>query len=135
MHVTKNFLFAVVSAGLASVSGAAPAPAPAADAGPTANAVRSPGLHEVVPVGTPYEIKWDLTPYKDGTVSLTLLKGPASNAAPYMDIVSNTTNDGSYTWTPPNTIPDSNGDTGYGIMLVVDANGAYQYTTQFGISN
>ncbi|KAL1643772.1 hypothetical protein SLS58_004788 [Diplodia intermedia] len=133
MHATKNILFAILSAGLATVSRAAPTPA--ADAGPTANAVRAPGLHEVVPVGSPYEIKWDLTPYQGGTVSLMLLKGPASNAAPYMSIVNNTANDGSFQWTPPNTLPDSNGDTGYGIMLTVDANGAYQYTTQFGISN
>ncbi|KAB2579321.1 putative gpi anchored serine-threonine rich protein [Lasiodiplodia theobromae] len=127
MLVTKNFLLATLSAGLAAVA--------RADDGPTANAVRVPGLHDIVPVGSPYEIKWDLTPFQGGTVSLTLLKGPSTNAVPYLSIVNGTENDGSYMWTPPTSIPDSNGDTGYGIMLVIDQNGAYQYTTQFGISN
>ncbi|KAF4304915.1 putative gpi anchored serine-threonine rich protein [Botryosphaeria dothidea] len=129
MYFSTNSVLALLATTLASV-------AHAADAGPPANAVRVPGLHDIVPVGSPYEIKWDAdTPYSGGTVSLTLLKGPATNAAPYQEIVKNTTNSGSYTWTPAKDIPDSNGDTGYGIMLTIDANGAYQYTTQFGISN
>ncbi|EOD48326.1 GPI anchored serine-threonine rich protein [Neofusicoccum parvum] len=128
MYTTKDFLLTILAASMATVV--------RADNGPTANAVRIPGLHDIVPVGSPYEIKWDAdTPYTGGTVSLTLLKGPSTNAVPYLSIVNSTENDGSYMWTPPATLPDSNGDTGYGIMLVIDSNGAYQYTTQFGISN
>lgn len=108
----------------------------AADAGPTANAVRLPGLGDIVPVNEKFTIKWDAdTPYSGGTVSLILLKGPSTNAVPFQTIVEGTENDGAFDWWPGDDIPDSNGDTGYGIKLVVDANGAYQYTTQFGISN
>ncbi|KAH7043786.1 Ser-Thr-rich glycosyl-phosphatidyl-inositol-anchored membrane family-domain-containing protein [Macrophomina phaseolina] len=128
MHFSSNSLLTLLATSLATVT--------RADNGPTANAVRVPGLHDIVPVGLPYTIKWDAdAPYVGGTVSLTLLKGPSTNAVPYLSIVNGTTNNGSYTWNVPTTLPDSNGDTGYGIMMVIDANSAYQYTTQFGISN
>ncbi|KAK7713140.1 hypothetical protein SLS57_007470 [Botryosphaeria dothidea] len=129
MVASNDFsLFALFTAGLAALV--------SADAGPTANAVRLPGLHDIVPAGERYDIKWDATtPYSGGTVTLVLLKGPSTNAVPIQTIVSNTENDGSYEWYPSTDLEDSNGDTGYGIKLIIDANGAYQYTTQFGISN
>ncbi|OJD36663.1 mmc protein [Diplodia corticola] len=121
-------LFALFTAGLAALV--------RADDGPTANAVRLPGLGDIVPAGERYDIKWDAaTPYAGGTVTLILLKGPSTNAVPIQTIVAGTENDGSYEWYPSADLEDSNGDTGYGIKLVIDANGAYQYTTQFGISN
>ncbi|KKY19466.1 putative gpi anchored serine-threonine rich protein [Diplodia seriata] len=121
-------LFALFTAGLAALV--------RADEGPTANAVRLPGLGDIIPAGERYDIKWDAaTPYAGGTVTLILLKGPSTNAVPIQTIVAGTENDGSYEWYPAADLEDSNGDTGYGIKLVIDANGAYQYTTQFGISN
>ncbi|KAL1624782.1 hypothetical protein SLS56_007582 [Neofusicoccum ribis] len=129
MVANKDFsIFALFTAGLAALV--------RADDGPTANAVRLPGLGDIVPVGERYDIKWDAdTPYAGGTVTLVLLKGPSTNAVPFQTIVAGTENDGSYEWYPSTDLEDSNGDTGYGIKLIIDANGAYQYTTQFGISN
>ncbi|KAK0665004.1 Clock-controlled protein 6 [Lasiodiplodia hormozganensis] len=129
MVASNDFsLFALFTAGLAALV--------RADDGPTANAVRLPGLGDIVPAGERYDIKWDAdTPYAGGTVTLILLKGPSTNAVPIQTIVAGTENDGSYEWYPSTDLEDSNGDTGYGIKLVIDANGAYQYTTQFGISN
>lgn len=74
---------------------------------------------------------WD--PTTPGTVTLVLLKGPATDAVPQYAIVEKTPNDGSYQWSPSTDLAP--GDTGYGIQLIDDATGQYQYTTQFGISN
>lgn len=97
---------------------------------PTGNPIRSPGLHEQVPEGAPYQIKWEPTLGK--RVSLVLLRGPSSNVKPLETIVENIPNTGSYTWTPgTNLTPDT---THYGLLLVVEGTGAYQWSTQFGIS-
>ncbi|KAI9888518.1 MAG: hypothetical protein M1814_006852 [Vezdaea aestivalis] len=99
---------------------------------PSGNPITKPGLNEIVPVGTPYTITWTAT--TPGTVTLLLLRGPSTNVVPIgPPIVEAIANTGTYQWTPPATLePDT---TRYGIQLIVDSNGAYQYTSQFGISN
>ncbi|GKZ32499.1 hypothetical protein AbraIFM66950_001960 [Aspergillus brasiliensis] len=98
---------------------------------PTGNAILTPELNQVVPAGTPFEITWD--PTTSGTVSLVLLRGPSSNVVPIQTIVENIDNSGSYSWTPSTSLePDT---THYGILLVVEGTGQYQYSVQFGISN
>ncbi|KAL2218904.1 GPI anchored serine-threonine rich protein [Thermoascus aurantiacus ATCC 26904] len=98
---------------------------------PTGNAIIYPGLNEQVPVGKPYTITWK--PTTPGNVSLVLLRGPSTNCVPLMTIVEDIPNTGSYVWTPPTTLePDV---THYGMLLVVEGTGQYQYSTQFGISN
>jgi hypothetical protein len=48
-------------------------------------------------------------------------------------IIENLDNTGTYVWTPSTDLqPDT---TGYGIQLICDDTGAYQYSAQFGISN
>lgn len=74
-------------------------------------------------------------PTTEGTVTLVLLKGPSTNAVPQYAIVEAIPNTGNYIWTPATDLAPTSGDTGYGIQLIVDATGQYQYTTQFGISN
>lgn len=97
---------------------------------PSGNAITSPGLNEQVPEGAPYEIKWEPTLGK--RVSLVLLRGPSTNVKPLETIVENIPNSGHYTWTPgTNLTPDT---THYGLLLVVEGTGAYQWSTQFGIS-
>ncbi|KAF2816586.1 uncharacterized protein BDZ99DRAFT_139564 [Mytilinidion resinicola] len=96
-------------------------------------AVRTPGLAEIVPVGTPYKITWDVTKPEQKTVTLVLLRGPSTNIKYLSTIVEDTPNTGSFEWTPSTSLePDT---THYGIQLIVDADGEYQYTSQFGISN
>ncbi|KAJ5231668.1 Ser-Thr-rich glycosyl-phosphatidyl-inositol-anchored membrane family-domain-containing protein [Penicillium citrinum] len=98
--------------------------------GPQGNAVRAPGLNDQVPEGAPYEIKWD--PTLGDKVSLVLLRGPSSNVKPLETIVENIDNTGHYTWTPGyNLTPDT---THYGLLIVVEGTGAYQWSSQFGIS-
>lgn len=78
-------------------------------------------------------MRWD--PTTKGTVTLVLLKGPSSNAVPQYPIVEKTENDGTFVWTPSDSLVPTDGAEGYGIQLIDDATGQYQYTTQFGISN
>ena len=95
------------------------------------NPFLTPGLSDVVPVGIPYTVTW--TPTTEGTVTLVLLKGAAENAAPQYAIAEGVPNEGHATWTPSESLAP--GEVGYGIQLIDDATGQYQYTTQFGISN
>lgn len=101
---------------------------------PSGNPIYTPGLNQIVPVGQPFQITWDPTTPQD-TVTLVLLKGPSTNAVPQYPIIENLPNTGTFTWIPSVELADSAGPTGYGIQLIDDATGAYQYSTQFGISN
>lgn len=52
---------------------------------------------------------------------------------PISCIVDGAPNSGKFVWTPPTTLePDV---THYGLQIIVDGTGQYQYSTQFGISN
>ncbi|RHZ63627.1 GPI anchored serine-threonine rich family protein [Aspergillus thermomutatus] len=98
---------------------------------PSGNAIVKPGLNELVPAGKPYTIEWD--PTTKGPVSLVLLRGPSTNVVPIETLADSIPNSGSFSWTPSTSLePDT---THYGIMLVVESTGQYQYSTQFGISN
>ncbi|GIJ85933.1 hypothetical protein Asppvi_004804 [Aspergillus pseudoviridinutans] len=98
---------------------------------PSGNAIVKPGLNEQVPAGKPYTIEWD--PTTTGPISLVLLRGPSNNVLPIATLADNIPNSGSFSWTPSTSLePDT---THYGLMLVVDGTGQYQYSTQFGISN
>jgi len=98
---------------------------------PSGNPISQPGLGAIVPVGTPYTITWN--PTTAGTVTLVLLRGPSTNVVPLYPIAEKIANTGVYVWTPSAALqPDT---THYGIQLIVDATGQFQYTTQFGISN
>ncbi|EAW17793.1 GPI anchored serine-threonine rich family protein [Aspergillus fischeri NRRL 181] len=98
---------------------------------PTGNAILKPGLNELVPAGKQYTIEWD--PTTTGPVSLVLLRGPSTNVVPIETLADSIPNSGSFSWTPSTSLePDT---THYGLMLVVEGTGQYQYSTQFGISN
>lgn len=98
---------------------------------PTGNAITNPGLHDLVAAGKPYTIKWE--PTTEGSVSLVLLRGPSTNAQPIHTLAEAIDNSGHFAWTPsaelePDTIH-------YGLLLVVEGSGQYQYSTQFGMEN
>ncbi|OAX82462.1 hypothetical protein ACJ72_03194 [Emergomyces africanus] len=123
-----KFVAAVFTA-FAALAAAATEPDYSQD--PTGNPIASPGLNEIVPAGKSYTIKWQ--PTTDGEVSLILLRGPSNNVKPIGIIADSIKNDGSYEWTPST---DLEGDVShYGILLVVEGIGQYQYSTQFGIKN
>ncbi|CRL17969.1 unnamed protein product [Penicillium camemberti] len=97
---------------------------------PTGNAISSPGLNEIVPEGKTYTIKW--TPTTTGPISLVLLRGPSTNVVPLKTLAESIPNSGEFKWTPGS---DLEADvTHYGLLLVVEGTGQYQYSTQFGLS-
>ncbi|KAF3933200.1 hypothetical protein ABW20_dc0103955 [Dactylellina cionopaga] len=95
------------------------------------NPIFTPNSGDIVPAGKAYKITWG--PTETGTVSIILLRGPSSNAVPLYPIIEKLPNTGSYIWTPKTDLtPDTSR---YGLQLIIDSNGQYQYSTQFGISN
>ncbi|ODQ55219.1 hypothetical protein SAICODRAFT_16983 [Saitoella complicata NRRL Y-17804] len=95
------------------------------------NAIYTPGLNQQVEAGSPFTITWD--PTTEGTVTIVLLRGPSENILPLYAIVENLANTGRYDWTPSTALePDT---THYGLQLIVDSDGNYQYSTQFGVVN
>ena len=98
---------------------------------PTGNTIAKPGLHDIVTADKPYTIEWK--PSTEGPVSLVLLRGPSTNVKPLTTLAESIDNSGSYEWTPSTDLePDT---THYGLMLVVEGTGQYQYSTQFGVDN
>ena len=66
-------------------------------------------------------------------MSLLLLRGPSNNVVPLgAPIVVGIPNSGSFVWTPASSLEADT--THYGIQLIDDITGQYQYSTQFGIS-
>ncbi|KAI5811834.1 GPI anchored serine-threonine rich protein [Pyronema omphalodes] len=122
----KYSLFAIAAAIISSVQALT---TPVGE--PTGNPIHTPGMNDIVVAGKPYTITW--TPTSSGPISLVLLRGPSSNVKPIATIIESIPNSGSYTWTPSTSLEDD--VTHYGIQLIQDNTGAYQYSTQFGVSN
>ncbi|KAF7166275.1 hypothetical protein CNMCM5623_000032 [Aspergillus felis] len=124
-----RFSIASVVSCLAALAMAATKPDYTHDA--SGNPILKPGLNEQVPAGKPYTIEWQ--PTTTGPISLVLLRGPSNNVLPIATLADSIPNSGSFSWTPSTSLePDT---THYGLMLVVEGTGQYQYSTQFGISN
>ncbi|EYE94392.1 GPI anchored serine-threonine rich protein [Aspergillus ruber CBS 135680] len=98
---------------------------------PSGNAITKPGLNDLVTAGKPYTIEWD--PDTKGPISLVLLRGPSTNVQPIDTLAEAIDNSGHFDWTPSSELePDT---THYGLMIVVEGSGQYQYSTQFGVKN
>lgn len=98
---------------------------------PSGNSIAKPSLAEQVPAGEAYTVTWQ--PTTPGKVSIQLLRGPSTNVKPIALIADAIDNTGSFQWTPPTSL--ENDVTHYGLRLVVEGTGQYQYSTQFGIKN
>lgn len=99
---------------------------------PSGNPINRP-LNENVPACKAFTIQWQ--PTTPNTVSLLLLKGPPTNVVKFGPaIAEGIRNSGSFVWTPSADLESFDGITGYGIQLIDDITGQYQYSTQFGIS-
>lgn len=97
---------------------------------PLGNPISAPVV-EIVPACTAYTIKW--TPTTPNTISIVLLRGPSTNVVPHgAPLAEGIANSGSFVWTPASSLE---ADTSrYGLQLIDDITGQYQYSTQFGIS-
>jgi hypothetical protein len=100
---------------------------------PKGNAITRP-LNEVVPACKQFTITWQ--PTTPNTVSVLLLKGPSNNVVKFGPaLAEGIANSGSLAWTPAGDLPTTDGSpTGYGIQIIDDVTGQYQYSTQFGIA-
>jgi Ser-Thr-rich glycosyl-phosphatidyl-inositol-anchored membrane family len=81
----------------------------------------------------PHLPETDLNPHVD-RVTLLLLRGPSTNVVPILTIAENIPNTGSYVWPSVPTTLEAD-VTGYGIQLIVEGTGAYQYSPQCGVKN
>ncbi|KAI5838392.1 Ser-Thr-rich glycosyl-phosphatidyl-inositol-anchored membrane family-domain-containing protein [Morchella snyderi] len=83
----------------------------------------------------PLILKW--TPTTTGTITIKLLKGPTTNILDIDIIATYIENSGSYTWNIPQSLQDSGsmpeGDK-YGLKILDDATGTYEYSPPFDIS-
>lgn len=98
---------------------------------PAGNPITRP-LNEIVPACKEFTITWQ--PTTPNAVRLVLLKGPSTNVIPIQTLVTGISNSGSYKWTPDATLDATTDNTGYGLQLIDEITGQYQYSTQFGIS-
>ncbi|KAJ5255408.1 hypothetical protein N7505_010559 [Penicillium chrysogenum] len=122
--------FSVATAFSALVAVAAAYTSPDYSQNPSGNAIVAPGLNEIVPEGKTYTIKWQ--PSTTGPISLVLLRGPSNNVVPLKTLAESIPNSGEFKWTPGSDLEADT--THYGLLLVVEGTGQYQYSTQFGIS-
>lgn len=98
---------------------------------PKGNPITRP-LNEVVPTCEKFTITWE--PTTPNTVSVLLLKGPASNVVKFGPaLAQGIANSGSLAWTPASDLPLTDSPNGYGIQIIDDVTGQYQYSTQFGL--
>jgi hypothetical protein len=96
---------------------------------PNGNPITRP-LTEIVPACKEFTISWQ--PTTPNSVSLVLLRGPAENIKPLSTIVTGITNSGSFKWTPSSGLEADT--THYGLQIIDDVTGQFQYSNQFGIS-
>jgi hypothetical protein len=96
---------------------------------PSGNPITAP-LSQIVPACKEFTITWQ--PTTPNSISLVLLRGPAENIKPLSTIVTGITNSGSYKWTPSSGLEAD--VTHYGLQLIDDVTGQFQYSNQFGIS-
>ncbi|PUU77775.1 Ser-Thr-rich glycosyl-phosphatidyl-inositol-anchored membrane family-domain-containing protein [Tuber borchii] len=83
----------------------------------------------------PLTITW--TPTTQGTITINLLKGPPSNLVDLGPIAASINNDGTFTWTIPNSLQDSGampqGDR-YGFKIIDDSTKTFEYSPPFDLS-
>ncbi|KAF3484073.1 extracellular serine-threonine rich protein [Arthroderma uncinatum] len=95
------------------------------------NIIYTPGLNQQVEAGKPFTITWK--PTTKGKISILLLRGPSINVKPIATLADSIENTGTFNWIPSTSL--ENDVTHYGIQIIVEGTGQYQYSTQFGVKN
>ncbi|KAI5815558.1 hypothetical protein BZA77DRAFT_294031 [Pyronema omphalodes] len=104
-------------------------------------AVRLPDYAHPVTTGRNFQIVWDADGLGTRRISLVLLNGCSKNCKRVLDIVTgipanyqiNSNGKGTYIWSVPRGLQTSGGKDSYGIQLIVDQTGEYQYSTSFAV--
>jgi len=121
-------LLTVLVAGLAAVN-AYHAPGTQIDG---TNAIFTPNTESPVTVGTPYSVTWDGEGLGD-KISLLLWRGPGESLVFLKPIADSVDNTGTFMWTPDSSLEDD--VTHYGLQVVSELDGRFQWSTQFGVVN
>ncbi|KAK5074123.1 hypothetical protein LTR64_006732 [Lithohypha guttulata] len=105
---------------------------------PTYGSLLRPDSNTPVTTGQTYEITWTPTPSTpDGTVSLVLCNGPSSNCVLQSSAIIERVpaSAGKYSWNVPCTLAEGVQSTasGYGMLVIEDGTGRFQYSTQFSV--
>lgn len=96
-----------------------------------------PDLSHSITQGESFTVTWDPEdhPTDDVTVSLVLCQGPSTNCVPSDTAIASgiPASQKSYDWEVPCDLAPGtqNTATGYGMMIIVDGTGEFQYSTQF----
>lgn len=104
----------------------------------TYGSLLTPNTDSPVTTGQDYKITWTPKDPTDGvTVSLVLCNGPGSNCVLQSSAIVEKVPAaaGSYTWSVPCSLPEGTASTatGYGMLIIVDGTGEFQYSTQFSV--
>jgi len=83
-------------------------------------------------IGGDYSVTWDGTGLGP-VVDLALCQGPSTACNIISNIALGIPNNNKYTWTVDCALAATDSNAGYGILLIDDATGMYQYSTQFGL--
>lgn len=98
-----------------------------------------PSLSSPVTQGQSFTVTWDpeTHPTTDVTVSLVLCHGPSTNCvdSPTAIVENIPAAQKSYSWDVPCSLSPGTAstDTGYGMLVIVDGTGEFQYSTQFSV--
>ena len=84
-------------------------------------------------IGQTFSITWDGTGLGD-VVDLALCQGPSTACNIIGDIALAIPNNNAYSWTVDCNLMATTSNAGYGVLLIDDVSGQYQYSTQFGLA-
>ncbi|KAK4619618.1 Ecp44 [Fulvia fulva] len=105
---------------------------------PSWGALTRPDTTHPVTKGVPFRVTWDYkAPAK--TVSLVICRGPPTNCKPDPQPIKGGSrvpaSQGYVDWTPACHLPPGKAGTqsGYGMLVIVDETGEFQYSTQFSV--
>ncbi|KAK5080656.1 hypothetical protein LTR70_002632 [Exophiala xenobiotica] len=103
----------------------------------TFGSLLTPDLTSPVTTGQDYSITWAPSSVAGQTVSLVLCNGPGSNCVLQDSAIVEgiPASQGSYSWSVPCSMPEGTQqtDSGYGMLIIVDGTGEFQYSTQFSV--
>jgi len=96
------------------------------------NPVSLPNSDNPVTVGKPFNVVYDGSGFGD-KISILLWRGPGEALVFLKPIADSVENTGTFSWTPDSSL--ENDITHYGLQVISEASGQFQWSTQFGVIN